>query len=603
MNIDVKFREIAISVFIALLCTGLVNLTSFLSLDTKVSDLLFQKAHPISGEVMVVGIDSESLTPLGSYEAWDRQVIAKAIRILNEDPQTRPTVIGIDLSFPGQGNAESDKALVEAAEASGNVVLPCIVNFRSTPTISRGEFSDDDFKTSFVEEPFSALKAVTLQGHVNWALDEDGILRHHLLRLKGKDAESIASFAQAVAELYAQREGKELQTPPASMGNCMYIPFSGNPGDFDSGISFVDILDGNYSPDTFAHKIVLIGPYTKDFSAYMFTSINSREPMYSIEYQANVVQALLNEPFKIRLGMGYQNIIFFFMVFLCTLLYVRGKTLPGIYVCAALIVASLFGSWAFYYIFDYVSYILRTPLILFMVLLIGLLYNYILGGIERKKIKKTFSRYMDPKTVNQLLTNYKKELKLGGESRTVVAIFADIRGFSAMAEALDPAELMEIVNKYLSVASEAILRHGGMVDKFMGDCVMGLFNVPLPQKDYAYSAVLAAMDIIKESAPLNETVFKTYGHPIGFGVGLNLGEAVVGNFGSDIRMTYTAIGEPVSSAAKIEVNTPAGRIYMGSSIAEMLKGRIVVTALPLGRKRAGLSEDFAIFRLDGLSDG
>jgi adenylate cyclase len=182
-----------------------------------------------------------------------------------------------------------------------------------------------------------------------------------------------------------------------------------------------------------------------------------------------------------------------------------------------------------------------------------------------------FRRYVSPAVVDRLPAD-PSELRLGGHRQEVTILFADLRGFTELGEKLEPEKLVDMLNEHLSIAATAILMYEGTLDKFMGDAVMGIFNAPLKQKDHALRAVRAASAMQKAIADHHRNVPPA--QRLSFGVGLHIGEAVVGNVGTSVRMDYTVIGDTVNLAKRIQENAPAGRVLMSEAVYEVVKDSV-----------------------------
>jgi adenylate cyclase len=177
-------------------------------------------------------------------------------------------------------------------------------------------------------------------------------------------------------------------------------------------------------------------------------------------------------------------------------------------------------------------------------------YKAVLEGREKKWIKNTFGQYLSPKVV-ELITKDPSKLSLGGEKRDMTVFFLDIAGFTTMSEKMTPEQLTKMLNNYLSGLTDVILRHDGVVDKYIGDCVMAFWNAPLDQKDHRRLACLAAVDCMGEIDRLNEELTEFSIKPSAR-IGLNSGHMVVGNMGSKMRLSYTVMGDAVNLASRLE---------------------------------------------------
>lgn len=196
---------------------------------------------------------------------------------------------------------------------------------------------------------------------------------------------------------------------------------------------------------------------------------------------------------------------------------------------------------------------------------------------DQRFIKDTFMRYAPPAVVEQILRD-PSQLKLGGERKFISIIFCDIRGFTHFSEHLAPEALVETLNHYLGLAADAMLAFDGTLDKFMGDAVMGLFNVPLEQSDHTLRAVKAALKMQQDILEHHKTV--RMGEQLDYGVGINVGDAVVGNIGTDKQRNYSAIGDSVNYAKRLQENAKGGQILLSQSAYEVVKANVEVKELP-----------------------
>ncbi len=197
--------------------------------------------------------------------------------------------------------------------------------------------------------------------------------------------------------------------------------------------------------------------------------------------------------------------------------------------------------------------------------------------LEKDYIRALFSRFVSPQVVEKLASD-PSILRLGGVRQEITILFADIRGFTALSEKLPPEDLVKTLNQYLSIAANAILEEEGTLDKFLGDAVMAFFNAPFPQEQHVLKGARAALRIKKRLEELharNELPLKLY-----FGIGLNVGEAVIGNIGTSMQMNYTAIGDCVNVAKRLQEMARPGQILISAAVYERIKDKALVRTLP-----------------------
>jgi adenylate cyclase len=188
---------------------------------------------------------------------------------------------------------------------------------------------------------------------------------------------------------------------------------------------------------------------------------------------------------------------------------------------------------------------------------------------QQRQIRDVFGRYVARGVVERLLEDPSR-VSLGGERQEITVLFADIRGYTTLSEGLDPEKVVALLNSYLAVATRAIFANEGTLDKYIGDAVMALFNAPLPQPDHALAALRAALGMQRELKSLaNQSDVR-----VAYGVGVNTGPAVVGNIGTEQLMNYTAIGDAVNVAARLQANAPPGEVYVSGSTYALVADRV-----------------------------
>ena len=244
--------------------------------------------------------------------------------------------------------------------------------------------------------------------------------------------------------------------------------------------------------------------------------------------------------------------------------------------------------------------ILYAPLFMVICYLVNLGRKYAEEAIEKRKITAAFKKYVAPQVVEEIAKSGSYHIKLGGENRHIAVLFVDIRGFTPMSESLEPEQVVDILNSYLNLTTNSIFANGGTLDKFIGDATMAVFNAPFDLDDYIFRAVKTAWDIVSGGNAIESTFMEKYGKSVSFGVGVNCGNAVVGNIGCDFRMDYTAIGDTVNTAARLESNAKRGQVLISQAVYDEVKDRI--TAEPIGEiPLKGKSKGVFVYSLTGIT--
>ena len=597
-----KITAVLSGVLAAAVLTALAALGVLDTADYVLSDALYQSRSAADGEIVIIGIDDRAIEELGPYSQWGREVIAQVLDALNQSEDCRPAAIGLDILYAGESDPDIDGWLAESAGRYGNVAAASVAEFgTAVAEDGAGGYRLDSFSMLKFEEPYEALRAATTQGHINAMLDKDGILRHHLLRYTSPDGRDVPSLALALAQMYQDYRGLgAVALPPVDANNFWYVPMCGIPGDFDESISVADLINGDVPADYFAGKIVLIGPYTIGLQDNYVTSIDHSQQMFGVEFQANAVQALLWGEYKREAGNGLQLAALFVLLLAGMWGFWRRKMLV-----ATVLWAALAGGWIALclglYRAGWVLHILWVPAGMTVLYVGCLAVNYVQAAAERRQVTNTFKRYVAPEIVNEILKEGTEHLELGGKLTTVAVLFVDVRGFTTMSEMLEPPQVVAILNRYLSLISDCILRNGGTLDKFVGDAAMAFWGAPLPQEDFIMHACQAAVDMVRGSEALSKELMEQFGRTVSFGIGIHVGEAVVGNIGSPQRMDYTAIGDTVNTSARLEANAPGGTIYISRAVADALEGRVRTTSLGGSIKLKGKKDGFEILTLDGIT--
>ncbi len=595
------FKRIILPIIFAAIITVACSSGILLSVANSINDSIYQRPSAPDERIVIIGIDDRAIAEFGPWP-WDREIMAKAIEFLNSDPQTMPAIIGLDAVFDGESDIQSDKFLADVAAENSNVVVGSLAVFGSTLiTNDSGDFYIDEHVVLDFIEPYAKLKASTMQGHVNAMLDEDGILRHAIWEIELTDGSVIPAFYRVIAEKFSEIAGlNPIKTPPTDGRNNWYVVQQSLPNSYSDAISVLDLVNEDVPSQFFDDKIVLIGPYASGLQDEYKTPISPAENMYGVEYQANAIAALLSENVKYE-PISLQFVIVFLFSFSSIWLMYNRKLL----VCM-IIWLSIMSVW---FIVCLVAFEMGVVLYIFYVLfsvtaifLSSIVINYLREYDEKKQLSLTFSRYVAPEIVSELLKNNSGNLELGGKDVEIAVLFADIRGFTNLSSQLPPTKVVEIINKILTVSGDGILKNQGTLDKYIGDCTMAFWGAPLPQDDYIFRAVKAALEISENLNKLTSELKEEYGYSLGCGIGVNCGPAVVGNIGSPTRMDYTVISNTVNAASRLEGIAEVGEVLVSRSVVDALKGRVNFEYLGNEFNLKGLQEDFEVYKAISIID-
>ena len=580
-------------VVVILASVGVLN-----RLDRWISDTLFERPGYSEGDIVVIGIDEDALTRIGPYQTWDRHIMAKALEALASDPDNMPAVVAIDTLYSGETDPEADAHLVEAAKKLGCVVTATNAAIGTQVVEDEEGMYYDNFSILSYEEPYDALKSVTTQGHINAMLDTDGIMRHALLYVE-PDGNRVYSMAYNAASMYMEKQGGSISEPPTDSRGRFYVSFTSKPGGYYDHISVADLVEGTVPSSYFAGKIVFIGPYASGLQDSFYTPIARADQMYGVEFQANVVEALIKGDYKSEVPEWAQLIILFIVTCLVTYICIRTKVLTSVIATVVTAVAAILASIGLYSA-GYLIHPLWIPVGVAAGCVVSIVAHYLRSAMEKRAITHTFERYVAPEIVEEILREGPENIGLGGKTCDIAVLFVDVRGFTTMSERLDPEKVVFILNRYLTMASSCVERNHGTLDKFVGDAMMAFWGAPIPQEDAIYNAVKTAMDIRDGAHQVSEELSEEIGEELNVGVGVNYGPAVVGNMGSERHMDYTAIGDTVNTAARLEANAPAGTVYISRVVADALGDRVKTTSLGGTIKLKGKAEGFEVLRVDEL---
>lgn len=315
--------------------------------------------------------------------------------------------------------------------------------------------------------------------------------------------------------------------------------------------SVTDIVNGRLDKELFKDKIVLVGATATGIYDLRVTPFSAVFP--GIEIHATVVDNILHQNFIQRPGwIAFIDMVAIILLGLVAVpVLTRVKALVGLLCTLFLVVVYVFiNRYAFnsYNLWLNLVY----PLMSLSIVYLGItLYRYITEEREKKKIKGTFQYYLSGPVIEEMLKDPSK-LKLGGEKKDLTVLFSDIRGFTTISEKLSPEELVHLLNEYLTVMTDKVFQYGGLLDKYMGDAIMAVFGAPIDDREHPAKCCKTALEMMEELKKLQQK-WAQEGNPIlDIGIGINTGDMVVGNMGSQMRFDYTVMGDNVNLGSRLE---------------------------------------------------
>ncbi len=603
---------VALGIGITLVLIGLYALGLFEWLELRSYDLRYAllPSHPLDTPILLVRIDEESETHLNVRAAdVTRAMYADAVRHL---ASAGAALIAFDIIFSTPRDPVEDEEFGLAIAEAGNVVLARYIGGKGhktpIPPLRQGELGE-------------AL--------INVVLDSDGILRS--IPLVGLDysgdsaePEPVLAMSLEVARLYLDPTGdQELDLEhPAEVGlgplripypdGRMRINFYGPPATFPR-IPFWRAVKDELAPEEMKGKIVLIGSSTPSLHDYYQTPHTEKLVialtgqtertgglrMDGVEIHANAIQTILDRSFVHRSKdkWGLVPWLLAGLGLIGTLLLIRSGKSPvvivvfrfGLFLGIVAAAAALFW-WSRYWLDMVPLYALVAAQYS-----AGISYQRYLEGHKRRQVQAMFGRYVSPRVVEQLVRNPDMANPSGRKERLTM-FFSDVRGFTSMSEKMEPQEVQHLLSEYFTEMTRILFKHGGTLDKFMGDAIMAFFGNPEPQPDHARRAVLMALEMQEAVARLNQTWSAGGRRTIGVGMGINTGEVTVGNLGSKDFLDYTVIGDAVNLACRLEESAKAGDIIITQATCNEVRNAVEVEPLEPIRVK-GKSNPIPIYRV------
>ncbi len=568
--------------------------------DSLLCDHLYTRMDGTGKNIKIIAVDEETLDAYGNFYQWSREKMASLVETLYADETDAPALLAFDFLFTGDAEEQTDDRLADACRKHTNLIAASNVVYRGvTKQNEAGELYYDLWNIDLVEEPYAELSEVIQTGYTNAYIAKDGCVRYTRLT-EQYEGQNLPSFAWLIYDTYEKMNGRESIMPkPTGNGQVTFF-YSGQVGEFPH-FSLKDVLDGAIPASEFKDCIVLVGAYAPGFQDAYEAAADRGSPMYGVEIQANIVRALQQGKTAVPLPIWIYLIPAGIVLYLFFLVAKKQKLFPviaeAVVLMALHLIAGMFLARGGYTI---------SQIYFLGILVAGVLYfiiaKYVTERIRRRKMLSTFKKYVASQVVDELAKDDNFKTRLGGEKRPVAVLFVDIRGFTPLSESLVPEQVVKILNEYLALTTASILQNNGMLDKFIGDATMAVFNAPLDLDDYVFRAVQTALDMRKGAEKLAQNLQEQFGKTVSFGIGVNCGEAVVGNIGCEFRMDYTAIGDTVNTAARLESRAKPGEILISQAVYDTVKDRILAEEVgPMELK--GKSNTVTVYRVLDVKEG
>ena len=534
-----KKTIIFVSLFILLGVNYYFQPTAYEILKLKTFDSLVTDKQP-SGNFVILNINESDITNEGGYPL-SRQTLAQIhINLLRKGALG----IGWVIAFPQPDRFGGDFEFTEALGFSPSVLAMFEGKGDYPPTSGTVILGPESggITSEGVIQNIDILKANASQGLAVARTDVDNLVRRLPLLMRTPDG-WVSTYGTEVLKVLAGADTYIIKTNDNGMEEVRVKGLPSVPVDSlgRKWVSWVNTPQTNLLEMDVENKFVFVGFTAKGIMPQIATPAGLLEPH---KIQAALAESILiqDSPYIPDYALALEILIFLFsVVFVWLALNVFGITVGISFFGVVFVSTAFFGVYTIQkgILIDVTWSLISQFITASVAFYIRFREQYKL----RQQIKKQFEHYLDPRQVKALQSN-PSLLKLGGEKKRCTFLFTDVRGFTAMSESMEPEQVTQIMNKALTIQSDAVKKYGGMVDKYIGDAMMAIFNAPLDLDNHEQAAVMCAKEI--------QNKFRSSDVGVEIGVGVNTGEAVIGNCGSSTRFDYTAIGSAVNIAARCE---------------------------------------------------
>lgn len=560
-------RSVYISILLGVLAFLSVYFGMTAFIERPVGDIIFQSTGLKNDDIIIITLDNKSFEAYGPYSEWTRQYAVDLINKIDLDTENAPAVLAFDIEFFGNRDETIDRDFAEAAKKAGNIVVVCEPVYEEGLVLDRYEnYVIDSRMLLEVQKPYEELcDAATIGIATPW---NDSNYVRKSLAFADCNGERIYNFGIEICRKYNEHFGKTFEVPTLEDDNSFIISYSTKPGTSQQISLYTILEDENFDVRNLRDKIVIVGAFENGMCDQFWVPVDKKHMMFGVEINANIVASLLSGTTAVELDRAVTAVIIGILTGLYTWIAYRRKLLvSGLLLAGTAILTLLMIPVRNLVHYQINLFALPMYCALIYIAFVGL--HYLNERRKRVSVLSAFKRYVAPEVVNELDYN-QMNTTIGGIEREIAVLFVDIRGFTALSEKLDPTTVVTILNKYLSQVTDCVFKHRGTLDKFIGDAAMVVYNSPNEDPDYIKNAANTALELMDRMPSLNNELMELTGNGISLGIGIHCGHAVVGNIGSEFHMDYTAIGDTVNTASRLESNAGPGKILISEAFMKAL---------------------------------
>ncbi|MFN8578212.1 MAG: adenylate/guanylate cyclase domain-containing protein [Candidatus Sericytochromatia bacterium] len=615
--------KVVIGLFLTALFLGFYNTTNIGKLlEAKTYDSRFdyiRGERTPSKDIVILSIDNASIEELDSWP-WPRDYHAKTVELLKSYGAKS---VGFDVVFNKLSREpEKDKIFAEALKKSNNVILGSMLVGGVFSQVTSSSSSVTEAMSYVAPDPYEEMLNGNIKyGLVNFGRDIDKSIREaQLLHPLGDlmpttqtvNNDKEPSLALQVLKTYNPEMAKSVQEKYAE--KPFLINFAG-PAHTYKTISYSNVLKGIFLEndakdykEVFKDKIVLIGATAEilhDTFTTPFTQ-NYLEQMPGVEIHAATLDTVMNGIEYTRASSTTNILMVVLLGLIGTLTFTFVNPIIGVASGLALVIGYI-GINLFLFLQQRIWLDLVAPIGVLLIVFAGIYsYRFFIEEREKRRVRGVFKRYMSPALVEEALKDPSKVPSLDiCAKKFITVLFSDIAGFTTMSEKFPPEEVKRVLDEYLTAMTQIVFNNNGILDKYIGDAVMAIYgNVSSSDNaDDAFRCVKTAIEMQDKMKELRQKWVAEGSVAMQIRIGIHSGEALVGNFGSPLKMDYTVIGDTVNTAARLEgLNKDFGSTVMISqSTYELISNNIDVRSLGPAPVK-GKSEAIHVYEVLGLSE-